>query len=54
MSNIVARLSAGAVALVALYNSANGERWTKNTGWATDTDPCGWFGIACTAAALTN
>jgi len=35
-------------ALVALYNSTNGDDWTDNAGWNTG-DPCGdsWYGVTC-------
>ena len=42
-------------ALVALYSSANGGGWTESTGWTTapgtTPEPCGWFGVTCTAGA---
>ncbi len=34
-------------ALVALYNTTNGDGWTDNTGWLTAADPCAWFGVTC-------
>ncbi|MEQ1635282.1 MAG: hypothetical protein ABL903_01245 [Methylococcales bacterium] len=39
-------------ALVALYNSANGAKWTNKTGWlgAAGTE-CNWFGVACDTGA---
>ena len=37
-------------ALTAIYNGLNGDNWTTNTGWNTDTDPCsGWHGVTCNA-----
>ena len=35
-------------ALIALYNSTNGDSWTDNSGWldASGTE-CSWFGITC-------
>ena len=35
-------------ALIALYNSTGGAKWTTNTGWngAPGTE-CGWFGVFC-------
>jgi len=37
-------------ALEMLYEATNGDKWTVNTYWNTDTDPCsGWYGIStCT------
>lgn len=34
-------------ALMALYNSTNGDNWTDNTGWGQDCEPCEWFGLLC-------
>ena len=35
-------------ALIALYNSTEGDSWNNNTGWlgAVGTE-CGWFGVTC-------
>jgi len=34
-------------ALMALYNSTNGDEWINNTGWGTDTSYCDWYGVTC-------
>ncbi len=35
-------------ALVAFYNSTNGDNWKNNTGWLADVGTeCSWFGIMC-------
>ena len=35
-------------ALVALYASTNGDSWTNNDYWNSDTVPlCDWYGIYC-------
>ncbi|MFG1691469.1 putative Ig domain-containing protein [Gemmatimonadota bacterium] len=34
-------------ALVALYNSSNGEEWSNSTGWLESTTPCNWLGVSC-------
>ncbi len=34
-------------ALVALYNSTNGNGWTNKTGWLVTNTPCTWIGINC-------
>jgi Leucine-rich repeat (LRR) protein len=34
-------------ALVALYQSTNGENWNENSGWLQDNSPCGWHGVEC-------
>jgi hypothetical protein len=42
-------------ALIALYNSTNGNAWTDHTDWlAVDSDPCTWFGITCTEGQVTT
>ena len=35
-------------ALIAFYNSTNGDTWTNNTGWngAAGTE-CDWYGVGC-------
>lgn len=37
-------LESDSLALVALYNSTNGNAWTDNTNWLTDAVPT-WFGV---------
>ena len=34
-------------ALVALYNSTDGDNWNNNAGWLLSADPCSWFGVGC-------
>lgn len=34
-------------ALMALYNSTDGDSWTNNEGWGTTCNPCDWYGITC-------
>lgn len=34
-------------ALVAIYNSTNGENWTNNDGWLVTDLPCTWQGVTC-------
>ena len=45
-------------ALVALYNSTNGENWVNKSGWivpgTVGDSPCGWFGVACDAGRVTE
>ena len=45
-------------ALLALYASAGGENWTVNTGWSTDSAPCGggpdWFGVKCDGSDVVS
>ena len=42
-------------ALIALYNSTNGDNWLKKTGWlgAAGTE-CDWFGIDCSDGQVQN
>jgi hypothetical protein len=34
-------------ALVALYESADGDHWQDNPGWLVDEMPCTWHGVIC-------
>mgnify|MGYP003490308748 FL=1 len=34
-------------ALVALYDSTNGDNWINNTNWKETTTVCNWFGVVC-------
>jgi len=34
-------------ALVALYDSTNGDNWKNNSGWKQTNTPCSWFGVTC-------
>lgn len=34
-------------ALVAFYNSTNGQQWIDNSGWLTNCDVCTWNGVIC-------
>ena len=35
------------LALVALYESTDGDNWWTNDGWLSDTHHCDWYGITC-------
>ncbi|MGB1308693.1 MAG: leucine-rich repeat domain-containing protein, partial [Oceanihabitans sp.] len=42
-------------ALVALYNSTNGDNWTTNTNWLDDTKPLNtWYGVTLTNNRVTS
>ena len=41
-------------ALVALYNSSNGDGWQNNTGWMTNNTPCSWYGITCESGHVSD
>jgi hypothetical protein len=34
-------------ALVALYESTDGDHWEDNSGWLVDQMPCSWYGVIC-------
>lgn len=35
------------LALLALYESADGDNWINNDGWLEDDTPCDWFRVQC-------
>jgi hypothetical protein len=39
--------SAERTALMAIYNSTNGDEWGNNTGWGTNSSHCEWYGVTC-------
>jgi hypothetical protein len=39
-------------ALVDLYTSTNGNRWTTRTNWLSSGHPCTWFRIGCAVAGV--
>ena len=41
-------------ALVALYNSTNGDGWTNHSNWLATTTPCGWYGVTCESDRVTR
>jgi len=41
-------------ALLALHTSTGGAGWTNSTGWATASDPCGWYGVSCNADGVNR
>jgi Leucine-rich repeat (LRR) protein len=41
-------------ALIALYDSTNGENWVDNTGWKTTNEPCNWNGVDCQKKRVTG
>ncbi len=41
-------------ALVAIYNSTNGDQWNDNTNWTVTTTPCDWFGVTCGGGHVTR
>jgi Leucine-rich repeat (LRR) protein len=41
-------------ALVALYNSTNGDNWRNNSGWMDTNTPCSWYGVTCNAGRVIS
>jgi len=41
-------------ALVALYESTNGDAWDENAGWLVTNTPCTWDGVVCEAGHVTQ
>ena len=40
-------------ALIALYNSTDGENWNNNTNWNTEEDISTWFGVTVADGRVT-
>jgi subtilisin family serine protease len=41
-------------ALVAFYESTDGENWVDNTGWKVTNTPCSWNGVSCQSQHVTG
>ncbi|MGK7945780.1 MAG: hypothetical protein AB4058_15060 [Microcystaceae cyanobacterium] len=41
-------------ALVALYNSTNGDNWDNNTNWLSDQNVANWYGVSVTGNRVTS
>ena len=41
-------------ALVALYESTDGDSWQDNLGWLADETPCDWIGVTCQQEHVTE
>jgi parallel beta-helix repeat protein len=41
-------------ALIALYESTDGENWADNTGWNVTNTPCDWNGVFCQGGKVTR
>jgi len=46
--------SAECKALIALYNSTDGENWIDNTGWNVTNTPCSWNEVTCRKKHVTG
>jgi hypothetical protein len=42
------------LALVALYDSTDGQNWEDNTGWKATNSPCSWDGVTCQKKHVTG
>jgi len=42
------------LALIALYNSTDGDNWTDNTNWLSDTAVVYWYGVTVNSGYVTN
>jgi Leucine-rich repeat (LRR) protein len=41
-------------ALVALYNSTDGDNWTNNSGWLETNTPCSWYKVTCSSGHVSE
>jgi len=41
-------------ALVALYNSTNGDNWKNNSGWLENNTPCNWDRVTCNGGHVSK
>lgn len=46
--------SAECDALVALFESTDGDNWSDNTDWLTTNIPCTWYGVTCDEGRVTR
>ncbi|MEL6557223.1 MAG: LamG-like jellyroll fold domain-containing protein [Bacteroidota bacterium] len=46
--NVAEGVLADSLALVRLYDNADGENWLNNTNWTSAADPADWFGVNVT------
>jgi hypothetical protein len=42
------------LALETFYDATNGDSWTSNTGWKTESDLNGWFGVTATSSTVVT
>jgi hypothetical protein len=42
------------LALEHLYDATNGDSWSSNTGWKTDSDLNNWFGVTATSSTVVT
>ena len=53
-TNLFADRQGDSLALVALYNSTNGDNWHNNTNWLTNEPIENWVGITVTDNRVTK
>ncbi|OAD22816.1 putative leucine rich repeat protein, partial [Candidatus Thiomargarita nelsonii] len=41
-------------ALVALYNSTDGDNWWRNDGWNVTNTPCSWYRVTCSGGHISE
>ena len=49
LSTVATIPTAESIALVALYDSTDGDNWNNNTGWLLSADPCSWREVTCSS-----
>ena len=49
LSTVATIPTAESNALVALYDSMDGDNWNNNTGWLLSADPCSWREVTCSS-----
>ena len=49
LSTVATIPTAESKALVALYDSTDGDNWNKNIGWLRSADPCSWREVTCSS-----
>ena len=49
LSTVATIPTAESEALVALYDSTDGENWNNNAGWLLSADPCSWKEVTCSS-----
>ena len=48
IDNVAEGVTADSIALVRLYDNADGDNWMNNTNWKSGVDPSEWFGVNIT------
>ncbi|MBN2391374.1 MAG: hypothetical protein JXR84_11650 [Anaerolineae bacterium] len=53
-STVTETLQTECEALVALYESTNGDNWYNNNGWLATNTPCSWYGVTCSEGHINR